>query len=116
EFRKSTDRFRRAKTQIPSGLERVMEDWDHAFLQARFEVDQQIAATDQVHAGERRIADHVLPGKDDDLAQGLVDAISSVLLNEEPPQPLSREVLGDALRVESVPRFVEQRIVEVGRE
>ena len=60
--------------------------------------------------------DDVLPREDDHLAQGLADPIAALLLDKEPPQPFRREILRDALRVETVPGLVQQRVVEIGGE
>ena len=81
------------KQQEPAGLERVMKRGDRLLLQARLEIDQEIAATDEVHARERRVGDQVLPREDHHFAQRLADAVAAFLLDEEPPQALGRDVL-----------------------
>jgi hypothetical protein len=58
-------------------------------------------------------ADDVLSREDDHLAQRLTDPIATFLLDKEPPQAFRREILCDALRVETVSGFVQQRVVEV---
>jgi len=88
ELREAPDGFRRAQIQEAARLERVVKDGEHLLLQARLEIDQQVAATDDVHARERGIADDVLSGEDDHLAQGLVDPIAAFLLDEESPHPV----------------------------
>ena len=93
EIGEAADRFRGAQEQEPAGLERVVERGQHLLLQARLEIDQQVAATDEVHARERRIGDEVLPREDHHLAQRLADPVAAFLLDEEPPQPLGRDVL-----------------------
>ena len=67
----AADRFRCAQEQEPSGLERVVERGERLLLQARLEIDQQVPATDEIHARERRVADEVLPREHDHLAQRL---------------------------------------------
>ena len=63
-----------------------MKGWQHLHLQAGLQIDQQVAATDQLHARERRVNQEILPREDDHLPQGLADAVAAVLLDEEPAQ------------------------------
>ena len=70
-----------------------MERGQRLLLQARLEINQQIAATDEVHARERRVGDEILPREDHHLAQRLADAVAAFLLDEEPPQAFRRDIL-----------------------
>ncbi len=65
-----------------------MKDLHHAPLCGRIQIDQQIAATHQIQARERRITGHVLAGEDAQVAQTLGDAVVMVLLDEEALQAL----------------------------
>ena len=85
-----------------------MERGQRLLLQARLEIDQQIAATDEVHARERRVGDEILPREDHHLAQRLVDAVAAFLLDEEPPQAFRRDILREALGVEAVAGLLQQ--------
>src|SRR5689334_23923269 len=87
---KPADRFRRAQKQESVWFERVMKSGHRLLLQTRLEIDQQVAATDQVHPREWRIADHILPREYDALAQWFDDAIAALLLDEKAAQPLRR--------------------------
>ena len=78
----------RAKEQEPMRLERVVEDRDHACLQLAVEIDEEIAAGDQVHARERRIAHHAVRGEHAYVADPLVDHIAGTLGPEEALKPL----------------------------
>ena len=93
-----------------------MERGQRFLLQARLEINQQVAATDQVHPRERRVADEILPGEHDHLAQRLADPVAAVLLDKEPPQAFRRDILRQALGVQPVAGLVQQRVVEVGGE
>ncbi len=93
-----------------------MKRGQRLFLEARLEIDEQVAAADQVHAREWRVADEVLPREYDHFAQRLVDAIAALLLDEESPQPLRRDILREGLRIQPVARLVQERIVQVGGE
>ncbi len=57
------------------------------------EIDQEVAAADQVQARERRIACHVLPREDAQVANVLRDPVLAVLPDEETLQALGRDVL-----------------------
>src|SRR5690349_12227032 len=93
-----------------------MECREGLLVQPGFEVDEQIAATDEVHARERRVGDKVLAGENDHLAQRLDDAIATLLLYEKAAQTLRRNVLDEGFGVKTVARFVQQVIVEVSGE
>ena len=68
------------------------------------DVNHQVAATDQVHSQERRVAKHVMLGKGDAFADALVDLIAAILFDEEARQALLGDVAGDALRVDPIAR------------
>src|SRR5262249_46835491 len=75
-----------------------MKDGDQSLLQNRAQVDQQIPATDQVDAGERRVLHRVLLRKEADLVDGLRDLIASAIeFDEEVFQPLGRNICGSRL-------------------
>ena len=78
-----------------------MQDRDQALLQRRLQIDEQVAATDQVHARERRIGQHVVPGEHAQVADGLGDAVVSVHLDEEAAQSLARDVQQSFLGIEA---------------
>ena len=113
---KAADRFRPTQPQKAVRLECVVKNREQLLLHAGLEIDQQIAAGDDVDARERRIADEVLPREYDHLAQRLDDAVAAALVNEEALQSFRREVRREALGVQAVAGLVEQRIVEIGGE
>ena len=73
------------------------------FCSSRAHIDQQVAATDQVEFGKRRVFDHVLLGKDQHVADALVDAVGAAvrLRGEKARQPFRRDVGGNAGRVDA---------------
>ncbi len=85
---KRANRFGGSEEQKPSRLQGVMKSRQDFFLQPGLEINQQVAATDEVHARERRVAQEILPSEDDHLPQGFADAVAALLLDEEPTQPL----------------------------
>ena len=96
-----------AQKQKPFGLEGVVERGQHLALRVLFEINQQVAATDQVHPREGRIAEQILPGEDDHLAQELGGAVPAVLLRKEPAQPFRREVADEAFGIKTGAGFIE---------
>jgi len=91
-----------------------VERGQHLALRVLFKINQQVAATDQVHPREGRIAEQILPGEDDHLAQELGGAVAAVLLRKEAPQPFRREVVEEAFGIKTGAGFIEQRLVKVG--
>ena len=56
---------------------------DGLFLQGRSEIDQDVAATDEIHPGEGRIGEEMLPGEDDHIAELLHNPVAAVLLEKK---------------------------------
>src|SRR5882672_8329250 len=112
----AADGFRRAQKQKPVRLERIMKSGQRLLLQTRLKINEEVATTDKVHARERRVADEILPGEDDHFAQWLDDAIAAFFLNKKTPQSFRRDILCEALGIETVAGFVQQCVVEVGGE
>ena len=56
QFRVARHPFRRAQEQVSAGLQGVVERPDHALLQLAVQIDQHVAAGDQVEFGERRVS------------------------------------------------------------
>ena len=95
-----------------------MEKGNEFFLQFRAQIDEQVAATDQVEFGERRVFQHVLLGKHQHVADAFVNAIGATvgLDGEKSRQPFRREVCGDAGRVQAGARGGDGPAVDVGCE
>ena len=66
----ASDGFRRAQKQKPVRLEGIVERRNCLPLEARLEIDHQIAATDEVHARKRRIVDEILSRKNNHFRAG----------------------------------------------
>src|SRR5262249_7049976 len=98
------------------GLERIMKDRDDVALQLAVEVDEQIAAGDQIHARERRIAHHAVRGEHAQVADGLVDDVAAALVGEEALEPLLRHALQQGIGIAAVARYRERRLINIGGE
>ena len=57
-------------------------------LQGGSEIDEQVAATDQIHARQRRIYTQNVTGKHAHLTNVAVDLVAGIGARKEPPQPL----------------------------
>src|SRR5437762_5682324 len=62
------DRLARAEQQITAGLQREVEQCHYLALRVGPQIDEQVAARDQIDLRERRIAEDIVPGKDNLLA------------------------------------------------
>ena len=65
--------FLRADAEKPAPDQRVAKQSDDAILQFAIEIDQHVAARNQMHLAERGIGHEAMVGKDGALAQGLVE-------------------------------------------
>src|SRR5260370_37192783 len=83
---------------IPQG---EVKQRDYPVLQRRVEIDEQVAARDQVEPGERRVLDEVVHREDAHLAHVLGDAVAIAVLHEKALEPLGRYAAGDRLGITS---------------
>ena len=116
KFARGARRLRAAQPEMPAGLQGVVQQRHHLLLEHRFEVDEQIPARDEIHPRKRRVREHIVPRKDDALANAFAHPVVSVFLHEKLPQPLRRHVLRDAERIAAHPRLLDARGIDIGRE
>ena len=88
-----------AQEQIAAGAQRVLQRTQGVLLRHRLEVDQRIAADHQVHLGEGRIGQEVVPRQHHALAQFVLDHERTAFADEEALQPLGGEFHRGRLRV-----------------
>ncbi len=110
------DGLRGPQQEEAGRLQGIVEERQDLLLQRRLQVDEQVAAADQVDLGEGRIGQHVVPGEHAHVADRLADAVAAVHLREEAPQALRRDVVQDVLRVDARAGLVDDRSVQVGGE
>jgi hypothetical protein len=91
-----------------------VEQGQDLLLQRLAEVDQQVAAGQDVEPGEGRVGDEVLRREDHHLAELPVDPVAVFLGNEVAGQPLRREVGGDVGGVAGLAGLVDGVHVEIG--
>ena len=116
EAREPPDALRRAELQEAAGLQGVVEDRHDALLQRRTEIDEHVAATDEVDLRERWVSREILRREDADVTDRPADLIASVRLEEEPLQPIARDLVLDTGGKRPGPRPSDGRAAEVGAE
>ena len=111
--------LRTRQEQHSARIEGVVKAGDEPLLLFAFQIDQQVAATQQVELGEGRILDHAVHGKHHFLADELLHLETAAFirfLDEELAQALRRHILGDIGRVVAGARRGDGVVVEVGGE
>ena len=97
------NRLRRAQEQVASLFESEVQEGDDLLLHLRFEVDQEVAATDQVHLGKGGVGDQVLHRKRHGFAHLFADLPGGfVHPREEAGQPFRGDIGGDALGIDAL--------------
>ena len=96
------------------GFKRVVKTRNQAVLQLGLHIDHQIAATEQIEPGERRVLDHVLHREHHHVAQFLFDLIAGPSLDKETGQAFGRDVLGDVRRIDARPRRDNRVLIQIG--
>ena len=91
-----------------------MEDRQDPLLQGQVQVDQHIAATDQIQMGKGRIVGEVVPRKDTQVPDRLADLVMMIDAHEEMAEPFLRHVHLDVVRVNSRPGLLQGGVVDVG--
>ena len=91
-----------------------MEQREDLSLQRRLEIDQQIAATDEIEPRKGWIAHQVLRREHHAVAQLLGHLVSVALSFEMLPQAFRGNVGGDVLQIEADAGFRQRFLVEVG--
>ena len=108
------DRLRTAQKQKSFGLERKAKGSQNTGLARLVQVDQQVAAANQVDAGKRRIAQHIVVGKQHLFAYLLDHPELLFFLSEKLLQPGRRYIGRDRCRIQSVAAEVDRPFVNVG--
>ena len=108
--------LRGAEEQVAVLVERVVEQRNQPVLQFGVEIDQEIAAGDQVELGERCVAQQVVRREQADLAQVRGDPVGAVLAQEVAVQPVGRDVARDRRGIAADARDLERVLIDVGGE
>ncbi len=108
--------FGRPQHQVARGLQRVMEDRHQPLLLRGIEIDQHVAAGDEIEAGEGGIAGQVVPREHTHVAQRLGDLVPGLGLLEEALEPFGRDVGRDGRGVGARPRVLDGALADIAPE
>jgi hypothetical protein len=111
----SPDRFRVTEKQVSVLAQREVEQSYHPLLRLRLEVDQKVAAGDQIESREWWIAKQVLRRENDEFAQILFDLIGPVERVEEAPQTRRPDRCSRRCRIDALARDPQIILLAVGR-
>jgi hypothetical protein len=90
-----------------------VKDWQELPSQFGAQVDQQIPTTDEIHAGKRRVENHVLLGKHHHIAEGALHRIGMAVPLKKPGQPLRRDITRDVRGIGAGPCALDGRRVDI---
>ena len=83
EIRVIDEIFRISEKKITSRVQSIVKNGDESVLKRRGDINQDIAAGDQVHAGKRRVRDDVLLGEEASFAEAFFDLKAIAYPDEE---------------------------------
>ena len=93
------DRLRAAEKQNAAGIQAVVKQRNQFLLHLRRQIDQQVAAAQDIQLGKGRVHDEVLRRKDHHLPDLFAHPVAALFLGEKPAQPLRRNVGGNVVRI-----------------
>lgn len=85
-------------------------------LQLLVEIDQEIAARDQIDAGKRGVADHAVRRKDAEVPDILAQRVADAIAGKKTVEPLWADVLQHRRGVARRAGYADRRIINVSRE
>lgn len=91
-----------------------MKRGNQPLLQLRGQIDEQVAAADDVQLREGWIHDDVLWRKHHHLPDLLAHAEATLLVYEEAPEPLRRDVGCDVVRIQAKARAIDGVPIQIG--
>jgi len=109
-------RLRSAEEQIAGGIERVVEGAAYLLLQLAIEIDEDVAAGDQVDVRERRILEQVVHREQHQIANLLPHLVMIAFAREEAAQAFLAHVGLDGGRIAALARRRERPGIEIGAE
>ncbi len=116
QVRGRDDGLRVPQQEEAAGIQGVVEVGDHLPLHAGLEVDEDVAAADEVQVGEGRIPDQIVAREDAQVAHGLADLEMAVHAGEEALQGPGRDIGGDVLQEDPGARLFHRAVAQVRAE
>src|SRR5688500_9780146 len=81
-----------AQKQKAARAQGKMKRFNQPILRRLVQVDEEVAARNQIEMGERRVADDIVAREEDHFAQFTTHAMPTALVLEEPLQPLGIDI------------------------
>ena len=110
------DQLALAQQQKAVAAKRVMEAGQHPLLEGRVEIDEDVAANEQVESGDGRVGDEVVDAEHDRAADVLADAPTRGFLHEPGLEEIGRQRFDLLPRVDAAPREAHGLLVRIGAE
>ena len=107
-------RFGAAEEQAAPRAQGIVKRGKHVLLGRPLQVDQEVAADDQVELGKGRVLQQVMRGKEDQVAHLRPHLVVAVLVHEEARQARRGHVGGDGFRIDAFARKVQRQLAQVG--
>ena len=112
---KLADALRAAQEKDAARIQAVVKKREEFPLQFRAEIDEQIAAAEDVQLGEGRVHDEILRRKDDHLADLLDHLVAAFVLDEDTGSAAAAETSArDIRREDAQPRFIDRVAIQIG--
>src|ERR1051325_2125257 len=106
--------FRITQEDISARVERIVEDVEEPVLHFSLQVDQYIAADDQILTRERRVAQDIMIREEHTIANLVLDLVVLTFAKEEALQPLGRDIGFDGCGVESLAGLSDRALIQIG--
>src|SRR5215471_17320092 len=90
-----------------------MKGGNYTILQKRPEVNEQVAAAHQVKVGEGWILNHIVPGKNAQVANRLIDLISPVYAQKETLKVVGRNVGHPCFGVQPIASLFQSGLADI---
>src|SRR2546426_11964532 len=110
----AADRLRAAEKQDAAGTQAVVKQRNEFLLHLRGEVDQQVAAAQNIQLGKGRGHDEALRGKNHHLPDLRGHLVTAVNFGKEPVYSLRPYVGGNIRGINALPSFGNRVLVQVG--
>jgi len=114
EIGEGADALRTSQKENPFRIQAVVKERQQFFLQIRRQIDQQIAADEDIQLGKGGLHDDVLRGKGHHLPDLLADPVAVIFLYKKTFQSLGRHISRDVERIDPLAGFVDRILVQVG--
>ena len=103
-----------AHEEMTFRVQRMIEDREDVILHLRLQIDEQVAADNEILLGKGRVAQEVVGGKDHHLAQAVVDLVAVLAPAEEAAQAGRRDIGHHAVEIVALTGTLQRLAVDVG--